>query len=95
MTIQIDDFTNEFGFEQPGYRSTYKGHVTRTEEVLLDKTYWMLVRQKERNIAVPLETVSERAAIEAEADRLRTAMDAATTTEEIDEIFSGANWPNA
>ena len=53
----------------------------------------MLVRKKERNIDVPLDVVSERATIEAEGDRLRDAMDLATTKEEIDTIFSSANWP--
>jgi len=93
MTIHIDDYETEFG-TQPGYRSQYKTHVTITENNYLERTDWMLVRQKERDIAVPLDVISERAAIEAEADRLRTAMDEATTKEEIDEIFSSADWPS-
>ena len=93
MTIHIDDYETEFG-TQPGYRSQYKSHVTITENNLLDKTYWMLVRKKERNIDVPLDVVSERATIEAEGDRLRDAMDLATTKEEIDGIFASANWPS-
>lgn len=94
MTTHIDDYTDELGHNQPGYRSQYKTHVTITENNYLDRTNWMLVRQKERSIAVPLEVVSERAAIEAEADRLRDAMDEATTKEEIDEIFASADWPS-
>jgi hypothetical protein len=93
MTIHIDDYETEFG-TQPGYRSQYKSHVTITENNFLERTDWMLVRQKERDIAVPLDVISERAAIEAEAERLRTAMDEATTKEEIDEIFSSADWPS-
>lgn len=94
MTIHIDDYTDELGYEQPGYRSQYKSHVTVTENNFLDRTYWMLVRKKERDIDVPLEVVSERATIEAEGDRLRDAMDLATTKEEIDEIFASADWPS-
>jgi hypothetical protein len=92
--MQLEDYTDENGRTHSGAKTTYKNHVTVTENNFLERTDWMLVRQKERDIAVPLDVISDRAAIEAEADRLRTAMDEATTKEEIDEIFSSADWPS-
>jgi hypothetical protein len=47
----------------------------------------MLVRKKERNIDVPAEVTTEY-------DRLIAAIEAATTTEDVDEAFKSASWPN-
>jgi hypothetical protein len=84
---------NENGHTQLGYKSTYKIHVTVTKNNLLDNTYWMLVRKKERNIDVPAEITTERTAVATEYDRLIAAIEAATTTEDVDEAFKSASWP--
>ena len=91
--MQLEDYTDELGFTRLGYKSTYKNHVTVTQNNLLDNTYWMLVRKKERNIDVPAEVTAERTAINTEADRLIAAIEAATTTEDVDEAFKSASWP--
>ena len=91
--MQLEDNTDENGFTRLGYKSTYKNHVTVTQNNLLDNTYWMLVRKKERNIDVPAEVTTERATINTEADRLIAAIEAATTTEDVDEAFKSASWP--
>lgn len=91
--MQLEDTIDENGFTQLGYKSTYKNHVTVTKNNLLDNTYWMLVRKKERNIDVPAEITTERAAVTTEYDRLIAAIDAATTTEDVDEAFKSASWP--
>ena len=91
--MQLEDYTDEHGFTQLGYKSTYKNHVTVTQNNLLDNTYWMLVRKKERDIDVPAEVTAERTAINTEADRLIAAIEAATTTEDVDEAFKSASWP--
>ena len=92
MTIQLEDYTDERGNTQPGHKSYRKGNITITENNLLAETNWMYVRQKERDIAVPLDVISSRSAIEAEANRVRTAIDAATTYEEVESAFSSANF---
>lgn len=92
MTIQLEDYTDEFGHTRQGHKSYRKGNITTTENNLLAETDWMYVRKKERNIDVPLDVVSSRGAIEAEADRVRTAIDAATTYEEVESAFSSANF---
>lgn len=91
--MQLEDYTDENGFTRLGYKSTYKNHVTVTKNNLLDNTYWMLVRKKERNIDVPAEITTERAAVTTEYDRLIAAIEAATTTEDVDEAFKSASWP--
>ncbi len=91
--MQLEDYTDELGFTRLGYKSTYKNHVTVTQNNLLDNTYWMLVRKKERDIDVPAEVTAERTAINTEADRLIAAIEAATTTEDVDEAFKSASWP--
>ena len=91
--MQLEDTIDENGFTRLGYKSTYKNHVTVTQNNLLDNTYWMLVRKKERNIDVPAEVTTERTAINTEANRLIAAIEAATTTEDVDEAFKSASWP--
>ena len=91
--MQLEDTIDENGFTRLGYKSTYKNYVTVTQNNLLDNTYWMLVRKKERDIDVPAEVTAERTAINTEADRLIAAIEAATTTEDVDEAFKSASWP--
>ena len=91
--MQLEDYTDEGGMPRLVYKSTYKNHVTVTQNNLLDNTYWMLVRKKERDIDVPAEVTAERTAINTEADRLIAAIEAATTTEDVDEAFKSASWP--
>ena len=91
--MQLEDYTDEGGMPRLGYKSTYKNHVTVTQNNLLDNTYWMLVRKKERNIDVPAEIITERTAVTTEYDRLIAAIEAATTTEDVDEAFKSASWP--
>ena len=91
--MQLEDTIDENGFTRLGYKSTYKNHVTVTKNNLLDNTYWMLVRKKERNIDVPAEITTERAAVTTEYDRLIAAIEASTTTEDVDEAFKSASWP--
>lgn len=91
--MQLEDYTDEGGMPRLGYKSTYKGYVTVTKNNLLERTDWMLVRKKERNIDVPAEATAERTAVTTEYDRLIAAIEAATTTEDVDEAFKSASWP--
>ena len=91
--MQLEDYTDELGFTRLGAKSTYKNHVTVTENNLLDDSYWMLVRKKERNIDVPSTVATQRAAIVTEATRLKDAIDEATTEDEVISIFQSASWP--
>jgi hypothetical protein len=91
--MQLEDYTDEFGRTHSGAKTTYKNHVTVTENNLLDESYWMLVRKKERNIDVPSTVTTQRAAVVTEATRLKDAIDEATTEDEVISIFQSASWP--
>jgi hypothetical protein len=91
--MQLEDTINEHGHTQPGAKTTYKNHVTVTENNLLDESYWMLVRKKERNISVPSSVTTKRSAITTEATRLKTAIDSATTEAQVITAFQSASWP--
>ena len=91
--MQLEDYTDERGFTHSGAKTTYKNHVTVTENNLLDDSYWMLVRKKERNIDVPPTVTTQRAAVVTEATRLKDAIDEATTEDEVISIFQSASWP--
>jgi hypothetical protein len=92
MTTQLEDYTDEFGHTRQGHKSYRKGSITTTENNLLAETDWMYVRKKERNIDVPSNVVTSRAAITTEATRVRTAIDAASTYEGVESAFSSANF---
>jgi len=59
---------------------------------MLAGTDWMLVRKIERNVDIPSATATERAAIVAEANRLETAITAATTVEQLISAVNSANF---
>ena len=91
--MQLEDTTNEYGHTQYGAKTTYKSYVTVTQTNLLDESYWMLVRKKERNISVPSSVTTKRSAITTEATRLKTAIDSATTEAQVITAFQSASWP--
>jgi hypothetical protein len=93
--MQLEDYTDENGHTQYGAKTTYKNYVTTTENNLLAETDWMYVRAKERNIDVPSDVVTSRATITTEATRLKTAIDSATSEEEVITAFQSAAWPEA
>ena len=92
MTTQLEDYTDQFGNPAKGHKSIRKDNITTTENNLLAETDWMYVRKKERNIDVPSNVVTSRAAITTEATRIRTAIDAASTYEGVESAFSSANF---
>jgi len=91
--MQLEDYTDENGHTQYGAKTTYKNYVTTTKNNLLEQTDWMLVRAKERSISVPSSVTTKRSAINTEATRVRSAIDSATTEEEVITAFQSASWP--
>jgi len=54
----------------------------------------MVIRKAERNIDIPAEVISRRAAIVAECDRLEAAITACATVEELITVVGNQGWPN-
>lgn len=90
----LDDSGTE-EFPVLGLKSQWTNQYKNIANSLLSATDWMLVRKIERNIDVPAATVAFRAAVIAEADRLETAISAATTVAELITATESAAFPSA
>ena len=78
-----------------GLKSQYIAQTKLAANSLLSSTDWMLVRKIERNVNIPAATATYRAAVIAEADRLETAITAATTISAFITAVNSQNWPTA
>jgi len=77
-----------------GLKSQWIGEIKDTAGKMLAQTDWMVIRKAERNIDIPAEVISRRAAIVAECDRLEAAITACATVEELITVVSAQDWPN-
>ena len=75
-----------------GLKTQWINSLKQTANTMLAGTDWMLVRKIERNVDIPSATATERAAIVAEANRLETAITAATTVEQLISAVNSANF---
>ena len=77
-----------------GLKSQWIGEIKDTAGKILAQTDWMVIRKAERNVDIPAEVISRRAAIVAECDRLEAAITACATVEELITVVSAQDWPN-
>ena len=75
-----------------GLKTQWTDQVKDTASKLLAATDWMVIRKVERNIDIPAETVTYRAAVLAECDRLTTAIAAASNVEDLITAVSNQSW---
>ena len=75
-----------------GLKSNYIAQVKDTAGKLLAQTDWYVIRKAERNVDIPVDIVTKRAAIVTEADRLETAITSVTTVEALIEVLNAQNW---
>lgn len=59
----------------------------------LRDTDWVVIRKAERNIDIPAETQTYRAAVITEANRLETAISACEDVEALIAVVNAQNWP--
>ena len=76
-----------------GLKSQWKAQIKATAGSLLAQTDWMVIRKAERDVAIPEATVTYRAAVIAEADRLEEAILACTDVPGLITVVSNQNWP--
>ena len=91
----LEDGEEVNGIAPQGLKSQWIGQIKQTANSLLSQTDWMLVRKIERDVAIPAATVAYRAAIVAEANRLETAITAATNITTFITAVNSQNWPTA
>jgi hypothetical protein len=85
-TVEGKEYTTK------GLKSNFIAQVKQTAGSLLAQTDWYVVRKAERNVDIPANVVTKRAAIVTEADRLETAIAGVTTVEALIEVLNSQNW---
>jgi len=78
----------------PGLKTTWKDQVKHTAGTMLAQTDWMVIRKSERNVDIPADVVTKRAAIIAECDRLEAAITAAADIDAFIAVVQDQRWPD-
>jgi len=79
--------------ESKGLKSQWIAQTNQTANSLLVQSDWMLVRKIERSVDVPAKIVTYRAAVITEANRLTTAIAAATNVTQLIIAIDSTSWP--
>jgi len=75
-----------------GLKSQYKDQFKQIANSMLAQTDWTVIRKAERNVAIPADVATKRAAILAECDRLTTAVIASSNITTFITAVKSANW---
>jgi hypothetical protein len=74
-------------------KTTWTAQVKDTANKLLAASDWMVIRKVERNVDIPAATVTFRAAVVTEVERLKTAIAGAADVPAFIAIVTAQNWP--
>lgn len=74
-------------------KAQWIAQVKDTAGKMLTQTDWIIIRKSERNIAIPTNVKTYRAAIVAECDRLELAIEGCNNVEEFIPVVTNQNWP--
>jgi hypothetical protein len=74
-----------------GLKSNHIAQIKQTANSILSQTDWMVIRKAERNVDIPADVVSKRAAIIAWATATEASITAVTTVEQLKEINLGVS----
>ena len=80
-------------YTQKGLKSQWSEQIKDTTNKLLASSDWMIIRKYERKVAIPEATVTYRAAVLAECDRLLAAIDAAADVDALAAVVGAQGWP--
>lgn len=89
---QLDDVT-ENEVTTKGLKSQFVAQIKSGANSILQPTDWMVIRKVERDVAVPADVTTFRAAVVAECTRLVDAINAAGTVEDLISALQTQNWP--
>jgi len=94
---QLEDITvtPEQGepYIQRGLKTNWIAQVKDTAGKLLAQTDWMVIRKAERDVAIPAATVTYRAAVVVEANRLEAAINACSDVPALVAVVTAQGWP--
>lgn len=88
----LEDKLEEDGSTTKGLKTQFVAQVKDTAGKMLNATDWYVIRKAERNVDMPSDVVAKRAVIVAEANRLETAVNSASTVEVLIEVLNAQNW---
>jgi len=77
-----------------GLKYTWTAQVKHTAGSMLAQTDWMVTRKVERDVDIPADVVTQRAAIVAECTRLETAIAGAADMDAFITVVQDQRWPN-
>tara|TARA_R110000782_G_scaffold149542_1_gene242230 strand:- start:1809 stop:2351 length:543 start_codon:yes stop_codon:yes gene_type:complete len=75
-----------------GLKSTFTAQMRATANSMLASTDWMVIRKAERDVAIPEATVTYRAAVLTECDRLITAIAGAADVDALITVLNNQDW---
>ena len=75
-----------------GLKHTMINQVKHTAGTMLAQTDWYVTRKAEREVAIPVDVVAERAHVVAESDRLEVDIAACADVEALIEVMNSQNW---
>jgi hypothetical protein len=74
-------------------KKNWTAQVKDTANKLLAQTDWMIIRKTERNVDIPAATVTYRAAVVTEIERLKTAIAGCEDVPALIAVVNAQNWP--
>ena len=75
-----------------GLKSQWIAQVKDTAGKMLAQTDWMVIRKMERDVAIPADVVTKRAAIVAEVNRLETEIQGCADVPALIVVVGSQNW---
>ena len=76
-----------------GLKHSWTAQVKHTTGSMLAQTDWMVTRKVERDVDIPADVVTKRAAIVAECTRLETAIAGAADMDAFITVVQDQRWP--
>ena len=76
-----------------GLKHNYLQQIKTTANSNLAPTDWMITRKVERDVAVPTDVATYRAAVITEYNRLKTAIEGTNSVEDLINVVGSQNWP--
>lgn len=94
--LEDEDQSDQNGnlmYTASGLKSQWIAQVKDTAGKILAQTDWTVIRELERQVAIPANVVTKRAAVVAECNRLEAAIAGCATVEELIAVVTTQNWP--
>ena len=76
-----------------GLKHTMKAQIKDQANTALTGTDWMVIRKAERDVDIPAATVTYRAAVMTEYERLKAAITDAADVDALQAVMQAQNWP--